>query len=67
MRKILLLILFFLIFIPFLVDAETCDTDKITIENLTVERKTDNVEELSEATSSNKNINLNLSMNEFFK
>ena len=64
MRKILLLILFFLIFIPFLVDAETCDTDKITIENLTVERKTDNVEELSEATSSNKNINLNLSMNE---
>jgi len=49
-------------FIPLYVNAETCDTNKITIENIAVESKSDNVEELSQATASGKNINLNLSM-----
>ena len=62
MKKLLLAILLLLIFIPFYVNAETCDTDKITISSITVESKSDNVEELEEAKASDKNINLNLSM-----
>ena len=64
MKKFILPILLFLMFIPLYVNAETCDTDKITIENITIESKSDNVEELDEATASGKNINLNLSMSE---
>ena len=64
MKKFLLPILLFLMFIPLYVNAETCDTDKITISSITVENKSDNVEELEKATASGKNINLNLSMSE---
>ena len=53
-----------MMFIPYVVNAETCDTDKITIENIAIESKSDNVEELSQATANGKNINLNLSMSE---
>ena len=62
MKKLLLPILLFMLFIPFYVNAETCDTDKISISSITVESKSDSVEELDEATASGKNINLNLSM-----
>ena len=62
MKKFLLSILLFMMFIPYIVNAETCDTDKITIENIAIESKSDNVEELSQATASGKKINLNLSM-----
>ena len=62
MKKFILPILLFLMFIPLYVNAETCDSEKITIENIAVESKSDNVEELSQATASGKNINLNLSM-----
>ena len=64
MKKIILPILLFMMFIPYVVNAETCDTDKITIENIAIESKSDNVEELEAATASGKNINLNLSMSE---
>ena len=64
MKKFMLPILLFLMFIPFVANAEACDTDKITIENIAIESKSDNVEELSQATASGKNINLNLSMSE---
>ena len=64
MKKFILPILLFLMFIPYIVNAETCDTDKITIKNIAIESKSDNVEELSQATASGKNINLNLSMSE---
>jgi len=62
MKKLILPILLFLMFIPIYVNAETCDTDKITISSITVENKSNNVEELEAATASGKNINLNLSM-----
>ena len=62
MKKLLLPILLFMMFIPFYVNAETCDTDKISISSIIVENKSDNVEEVEEATASGKNINLNLSM-----
>ena len=64
MKKLLLPILLFMMFIPIFVNAETCDIDKITISSITVEDKSDNVEELDNATASGKNINLNLSMSE---
>lgn len=64
MKKFILTIIIFLMFIPFCVNAETCDTDKITISSITVDSKSDNVEELDEATSNGKNITLNLSMSE---
>ena len=64
MKKFILPVLLFLMFIPFYVNAETCDTDKITISSITMENKSDNVEELEAATASSKIINLNLSMSE---
>ena len=64
MKKFILPILLFLMFIPFYVNADNCDTDKITISSITMENKSDNVEELEAATASGKNIKLNLSMTE---
>ena len=64
MKKLLLPILFFMMFIPIFVNAETCDTDKISISSISIESKSDSVEELDEATASGKIINLNLSMSE---
>ena len=64
MKKFILPILLLLMFVPFVVNAETCDTDKITISSIIVEDKSENVIELDEATASGKNINLNLSMSE---
>ena len=64
MKKLLLPFLLFLMFIPFNVNGETCDTDKITIDNITIVDKSENVKEISEATTNGKNINLNLSMSE---
>ncbi len=64
MKKFILPILLFLMFIPVVANAETCDTEKITISSITLEDKSDNVEELVEATANGKNINLNLSMSE---
>ena len=64
MKKFLLLILFFAMFIPMFVNAETCDTDKISITSIAMESKLDSVEELDEASASGTNINLNLSMSE---
>ena len=61
MKKFILPILLLLMFVPFVVNAETCDTDKITISSIIVEDKSENVIELDEATASGKNINLNQS------
>ncbi len=64
MKKLILPIIIFMMFIPFYVNAETCNTDKISISSITVESKSDNTEEIEEASASGKNINLNLSMSE---
>ncbi len=64
MKKCLTLFLLFMIFIPFIVNAETCDTDKISISSIMIEDKSDNVVEIHDATASGKNMNLNLSMSE---
>ena len=62
MKKMLHFIIVCILFIPLLVNAETCDNDKITISSISMESKTSNVEELSEATVKGRNINLNLNM-----
>lgn len=66
MKKLILVlpILLFILFMPFIVKAETCDIDKIAISSITIEDKSENVVEIDEATASGKSINLNLSMSE---
>ena len=49
-------------FIPLIIKAETCDTDKITIESITLKDKTGNADELSEAKTEGKKVILDLSM-----
>ena len=63
-NNILLIILFCLFFIPYIVKAETCEIDKIKLDSITIDNKSDNITELDTATVSGKNINLNLSMSE---
>ena len=64
MRNILLSFLLLIMFTPFIVNAETCNTDKISISSITLENKTDNVNEIDGATVDGKKINLNLRMTE---
>ena len=64
MKKLLLPLLLFMMFIPFYVNAETCDTDKVSISSIAVENKSATVTEIEKATASGKNINFNLSMSE---
>ena len=46
MKKFIFVFFFMIFVLPFVVSAETCNTDKITIENITIENKSDSVEEL---------------------
>ena len=64
MKKFMLPILLFLLFIPLYVNAETCDTDKISISSISLDKKSENVTEVEKTTANGKNINLNLSMSE---
>ena len=64
MKRLILLILILIMFLPIYVNAETCDTDKISISSISLKEKSDNVEELNEATANGNNIILNLSMSE---
>ena len=45
-----------------MVKAENCSPDKISISSITIEDKSDNVEELEEVATNGKNIKYNLSM-----
>ena len=62
MKKIILPILLFIMFLPFYVNAEICDSCKISISSISIDEKSNNVEEIDEASVSGMNINLNLSM-----
>jgi len=62
MKKIVLQIILVVSFFPFIVNAETCDINKISISSITVEEKNGGVEELSDATINRMDINLNLAM-----
>ena len=62
MRKVLLPILLFSIFIPFLVDAETCNPTSIILESIELSTTSGNAEEVREASISDKKINLDLKL-----
>lgn len=62
MKKIIISLLLFAMLLPYIVNAEICDTDKITIDSITLEEKSNSVVEIEEATTKERNINLNISM-----
>ena len=65
MKRIKLLILFFVfLFIPFFINAETCNQNSVKVESIDLVNKTKGVEEKSEASINNNKILLNLSMDE---
>ncbi len=59
-KKMLLLLLLFIM--PFVVNAETCNPEKVTIESIVINNKTDNVVEKSAPSVSGKNLNIDLGM-----
>ena len=64
MRKLFLSVLLCIIFIPFIVNAEECDIDKITINSMKKTSIEGNTEEIEEPTFKDRNIDLNLKMYE---
>ena len=64
MKKIMQIILVFLMFIPIVVNAANCDPEKITIEELTMKNKSEGVTEVEEATAEGRNIKLDVTMSE---
>ena len=62
MKKFILPILLLFMFIPFVVNAESCDLDKITIDSVTIKEKTDNVTEVEQPVIDGKKIKVNLKM-----
>ena len=57
MKKLLLSVFVIVLFLNIInVKAETCEPDKISIESISIEEKSDKTEELKEVTTSGKNI-----------
>ena len=63
MKKIINILLITILFIPVMVNAETCENDKVYIDSISID-KNSNVNEIEEATAKGKNINLTLGMSE---
>ena len=64
MKKYILLIILLIIFIPVLVNAETFDKDIITIESVSIDSKSNYVEEVNETTYEGLSIKFDLKFNE---
>ena len=62
MKRLLLLVLLLSIVIPIKVYSETCDSNKIAITSIDIEKKSSNVTENESATQDGNNINVNLNM-----
>ena len=62
MKRVLLFIIIFILFIPILVNAEICDNNKISISSITMDNIVGDVEEINPATASGRVVNLNLNM-----
>ena len=60
--KISKFFIFIILLLPFIVKAESCDLDSISIASINLEDKSDNVTEFDEATANGNKINLNLNM-----
>ena len=63
-KKLILPVILFLMLMPFMVNAETCDLDKITIDSVTIKEKTDNVTEVEQPIIEGKKIKVNLKVME---
>ena len=63
-KKLILPVMLFLMFMPFMVNAETCDLNKITIDSVTIKEKTNNVTEVEQPVIDGKKIKVNLKMME---
>lgn len=63
MKRSILPILLFLMFIPYVVNAETCDTNNITINSITLKEKAKNATEFEQPAIVDNNIVLNLKFN----
>ena len=61
---LLFLVLVMIIFVPFVVKAEKCDDDRISINSISIKNKSDNVKELEDAKANGKNVYLSLSMSD---
>ena len=62
MKRILLSIIFFVMLIPILVYAETCENDKVTIQSIEVKGKTGSTIEKSKPVINGNSLDLNLTM-----
>ena len=62
MKKIILSFLIIMMILPYYVNAENCDPNKISISSITIENKLNKAEEIETATINGKKIYLNLSM-----
>ena len=60
MKKIIISL--FLLFVPIIIYAQTCDTSKVTIESIDFENKTGSAEEVNSASISDGKINLDLKL-----
>ena len=64
MKKLLfsILLVITILFIPVVVNAAQCDTSKVYIDSISIDKEKGNVEELEDATAKDKKVNLNLRM-----
>ncbi len=62
MKKYMLTILLFVLFMPFIVNAESCNSSSITIDSIELGNISGNAEELSDASVDGKKINLDLKL-----
>ena len=61
-KKIILPLILFLMIMPFMVNAETCDLDKISIDSITIKEKVGNATEIEQPVIEGKKIKVNLKM-----
>ena len=62
MKKLFNILLITILLIPMMVNAAECDTSKVYISSIAIDKSTGNVSELEDATAKDKKVNLNLQM-----
>ena len=61
-KLLLIPVIFFIILVPFIINAESCDLDKISIESVILKNKSDQVVEVEPPIIDGKSIKINLKM-----
>ena len=64
MKKLLLVFIISIMFMPFVVNSETCDNNKISIESIDIKNASDNVVEKNEPVINGMGVMLDLEMSE---